>query len=93
MKGKLPVVYIYLTKKKLDGFSFSVISCFLRNPTFHRSIFICLVYVRHTHLFSTRLSFKITLDATKNTFLHFVRVRSYTLVVLLANCYVDTLHL
>ena len=52
--------YIYLTTKKLDGFYFSVISWFLRNPTYHRLIFIALVYVHHTHLFSTRLSFQIT---------------------------------
>ena len=47
-------------KKKLDGFYFSVISWFLRNPTYNKSIFIALVYVHHTHLFSTRMSFQAT---------------------------------
>ena len=44
---------VYLTENKLDGFNFSVISWFLRNPTYHRSMFIALVYVHPTHLFST----------------------------------------
>ena len=82
----------YLTKKKFDGFIFSVISWFLRNPTYHRSIFIALVYVHHTHLFSTRLIFQIILYAIKTCFLHFLHVRSYALAVLLANCYICTLH-
>ena len=64
------VTDIYLTKKKFDGF-FSVISWFLRNPTYHRSIFIALVYVHHTHLFSTRLIFQIILYAIKTCFLAF----------------------
>ena len=53
--------YIFFTKKELDGFYFSVISCFLRNPTYHRSIFIALVYVRHTHLFYTRITLRFKL--------------------------------
>ena len=65
---KLPQCNFTHQKKKLDGFYFSAISCFLRNPTFHISIFITLVYVRHTHLFSTRLSFQITLYARETCF-------------------------
>ena len=84
--------YIFFTKKELDGFYFSVISCFLRDPTYHRSIFIALVYVRHTHLFCTRLSFQITLYAIKTWFCIFLHIRNYASVVLLANRYVDTLH-
>ena len=75
--------------KKLDGFYFSVISLFLRNATYHRSIFIALVYVHHKHLFSTRLSFQITLYTTKY-FGIFWHERSYRLVLFLANCYVST---
>ena len=52
--------YILNKKKKLDVFYFPVISLFLRNPTFYGSIFIALVYMHHTHLFSTRLGFQIT---------------------------------
>ena len=66
---------IYLTKKKLDGFYFSVISGFLRNPTYYRSIFIALVYVHHTHLFSTGLIFQITLYATETCFCIFARAQ------------------
>ena len=69
------LVDIYLTKKKkkkkkkkLDGFYFSVISWFLRNPTYRRSIFSARVYVHHTHLFSTRLIFQITLNAKQTCF-------------------------
>ena len=82
---------IYLTKKqKLDGFYFCAITWFLINPTYHGSIFIAIAYVHHTHVFSTRLSFQITLYANyficyENTFLHFLRVRCYALVVLFAN--------
>ena len=83
--------FIYLTKNKLDGFNFSVLSWFLRNPTYHKPIFIALVYVHQKHLFSARLIFQITSYAIK-TFLHVLHVRSYALVVLLANCYVCTLH-
>ena len=85
-------IYIYLTKKKLDWFYFSVISWILGNPTYHRSILIVLVHARHTPLFSTQLRFQITLYATKTCFCIFFHVLSYALVVLLANCYVDTLH-
>ena len=76
-------------KKKLDGFYFSVISWYLRS---HTLLFIALIYVHHTHLYSTRLRFQNPLYATKTKFLHVLHVRSYALVVLPANYYVDTLH-
>ena len=62
---------IYLIKKKLDEFYFSVISWVTRNPTCYISIFITLVYVHHTHLFSTRLTFQDSLYATKICFCMF----------------------
>ena len=66
-------VQITILNKKgnLTGFNFFIISWFLSNPTYHISIFVALVYVHHTHIFSTRLSFQITLYATKTSFLHF----------------------
>ena len=45
---------------------------FLRNLTYHSSIFIALVYARHTHLFFVRLSFQIiNLHAKKARFFAF----------------------
>ena len=58
--------YILNKKRNLTFFSFSVISWFLRNPTYLRSIFIVLVYVHYMHLFFTRLSFQNSLYATVN---------------------------
>ena len=66
-----PKSLIYLQKKKLDGFYFSVISWYLRSPTYHTKLFIALVYVHHTHLFSTRLSFQNSLHATETCFCMF----------------------
>ena len=69
---RLSFTYIYLTKKKkLGGFYFSVISWFLRKPTYHKSIFIALAYVYQTHLFTARLNFQ---NATKTCFCIFARV-------------------
>ena len=68
----LPSKIIYLTKKKPEGFYFSVISWYLRSPTYHTYLLLllyyCSVYVHHTHLFSTRLSFQNPLHATKTCF-------------------------
>ena len=65
-----------------------------------RSIFIALEYAYHMHLFFTRLSFRKSFICYKTCFffffffffLHILHVRSVALVVLLANCYVNTLH-
>ena len=78
---------VYLTKKKLDGFYSSVISLVLRNPTYYRYLFIALM-----HLFSTQQSFQNPLYATKTVFFYDLYVHSNALVVLLANCYVDSVH-
>ena len=55
-----------LNKKKRNLTVLIILSflVFLKNPTYHRSIFIALVYVHHAHIFSTRLSLQITLYAT-----------------------------
>ena len=66
---------MYLTKKKLDGFYFSVISWILTNLTYYSSIFIALVYVHHTYLFLTQLSFQNPLYATKTCFAYFASVQ------------------
>ena len=84
---------IYLTNKETRRFLFSFISLVLRNPISYRSIFIVLVYVHLVYapiFHSTELSKSFICN--ENMFLHVLHVHSYALVVLLANCYVDTLH-
>ena len=70
----------------------NIISLVLRNPIYYRSIFIALVYVHHTSLFFYSIDLSKSFICYKNMFLHVLHVRSYALVVLLANYYEDTLY-
>ena len=85
-------MYTLLSKKKLAGFYFSVISWFLGNSTYHRSMFIALVYAHSYELIFHLTELSNYCLSYKNMNLHVLHVRSYALVVLLANCHVDTLH-
>ena len=68
------IIIIIITVNTITS-DISVIFWFLRNPTYHRSIFIVFVYVYHTYLFSTRLIFQITLYTTKRVFALFARAQ------------------
>ena len=84
--------YIYIpNKKETRPFHFFVISWFLRNPTYYRSIFIALICALYALIFHLN-ELSNYFIYYKNMCLHFLRMRSYALEVLLANCYVDTLH-